>query len=165
MKFLVKASLVLFFWCMAWSMAATHTVSNATELQAALADAVVGTIIELKSASYGTLSGSNFDIIPSSNAIDGVIGIVPASTAVYIDLATIVRFNTNGSIDAHNGSSYQAYTIIQYQADVNHNMRMFIDVPNKIYTVWATQEGQSEITLASNYAFTQSSRHEYRNKN
>jgi hypothetical protein len=55
-----------------------------------------------------------FDATPSGDAVDMVVGLAPAAASAYADLATIVRFNTSGQIDARNGSGFAASQAINY---------------------------------------------------
>jgi len=106
--------------------------------------------------SFASQSGvftASFDMIPNAGNIDGVtvLSAVPAQS--FTDGAAIVRFNTTGSIDARNGSSYAADVAVPYTAGSTYHVRMAVNVPNKTYDVYVTPLGGNEIHLASGYAF------------
>ena len=94
-----------------------------------------------------------FDATAPQNNIDGVMGLSNGNASDWASFATIVRFTTSGTFDARNGAAYQADTTINYQANTTNHIRMTVDVPNHTYSVFVTPVGQSEQTLASNYAF------------
>jgi len=96
---------------------------------------------------------AEFDATPFANGIDVVIGLSRLAATAYTDLATIVRFNTSGSIDAMNGSWYAAAVTVPYASGTSYHFRLEIDVPNHIYSIYVTPQGAGEITLGSQYAF------------
>ncbi len=96
---------------------------------------------------------ATFDAIPNGNNMDGVIGLSSQLASKFTDLAAIVRFNTNGNIDARNGSSYQAQTAIPYTAGNTYTFRLAIDIPNHSYDIYVTPQGSSEKTVGLGYAF------------
>src|SRR6266480_2082152 len=51
-----------------------------------------------------------FDATPNTANMDGVVGLANGPAADYANLATIVRFNPTGTIDARNGGDYAAAT-------------------------------------------------------
>ena len=101
----------------------------------------------------GTFS-VEFTTIPGASTMDGVTGFAAKNAAAYTDLAAIVRFNAQGTIDAMNGTSYHADTALGYSTGLSYHVRMVIRIPNHTYDVFVTpaSTGQ-EIALASNYAF------------
>jgi hypothetical protein len=71
----------------------------------------------------------------------------------WTNLAAIVRFPSNGLIDARNGGAYQANTTIPYTAGICYHFRLEINVPAHSYSAYVTPHGGSEILIGSNYAF------------
>ncbi|HUV40321.1 MAG TPA: choice-of-anchor Q domain-containing protein, partial [Sedimentisphaerales bacterium] len=94
-----------------------------------------------------------FDTRANNDNMDGVTGVCSGTAAAYTDLACIVRFNPSGYIDVRNGDVYAADVSQSYSAGTNYHVRMEIDISSHTYRVYVTPEGQSEVTLASNYAF------------
>jgi len=94
-----------------------------------------------------------YDTRPNNDNMDGVTGLSQGDAAAYSDLACIVRFNTSGNMDVVNGGSYGADTTLPYSAGTNYHVRMEIDISSHTYDVYVTPEGQSEVTLADDYAF------------
>jgi hypothetical protein len=99
------------------------------------------------------LFNATFDMVPGANNIDAVTGLSVAQGQAYTDLATIVRFNSSGAIDARNGSSYAATTAVPYSAGKTYHVRMQVDVPNHRYDAWVTPAGGVESQVARGYAF------------
>jgi hypothetical protein len=85
--------------------------------------------------------------------MDGVIALSPIQGSDYTDYAALVRFSTTGTIDARNGGSYSSDASIPYVQGQQFRFRLAIDIPGKEYSVYVTPQGQSEIALASGYAF------------
>jgi len=94
-----------------------------------------------------------FDMVPNADGMDGVTGLSSGIGDWWTDLACIVRLNTSNEIDARNGSSYAADATVSYTADTTYHVRMVVDIPNGTYSVYVTPDGESEVTLATDYAF------------
>lgn len=94
-----------------------------------------------------------FEGVPGAARIDGVFGLSQGAVTDYTRLATIVRFNNSGTIDARNGGTYAALTSVPYASGQRYKVRALIDLAAKRYSVWVTPPGASERQLASNYAF------------
>jgi len=94
-----------------------------------------------------------FDTRPNNDNMDGATGVLNGTAAGYADLACIVRFNPSGYIDVRNGDVYAADVNQAYSAGNNYHVWMEIDIASHTYSVYVTPEGQSEVTLATDYAF------------
>ncbi|MFW6146343.1 MAG: PKD domain-containing protein [Planctomycetota bacterium] len=106
----------------------------------------------LGSTETGTFT-VEFDARPNDTNMDGVTGICLGTATTWGDLACIVRFNTGGTIDVRNGGAYGADATVSYAAGTYYHVRMVINVPSHIYSVYVTPDGGSETTLATDYAF------------
>ena len=94
-----------------------------------------------------------FDVTPTQNDGNVVIGLSNSAAAAYTDLAAIVRFNPTGQIDVRNGSNYQADATVNYSAGISYQFRLVVDPTTRAYNVYVTPAGGSQILLAQNYAF------------
>jgi len=94
-----------------------------------------------------------FDAMPSSDKMDGVIGLSQGAAKDYTHLAAAVRFAPNGYIDARNGSGFKAATAVAYRAGVKYRFVMTVDVAAKRYSVTVTPAGGSTVRLADNWQF------------
>jgi len=94
-----------------------------------------------------------FDAVPNNNNMDGVTGVAQGDATWWTDLACIARFSPAGVIDVRNGGAYDADATVDYSAGTEYSIRMVINVVSHTYSVYVTPEGQSEITLATDYAF------------
>jgi hypothetical protein len=95
----------------------------------------------------------DFDVSPTANNTDAVVGLANGPTTDYENLAANIRFNNVGKIDAKSGESYMADSAIPYSAGVVYHAHMAIDLPNHRYSVWVTPAGQARQLLASGYLF------------
>ncbi len=135
------------------NVTANHTISAtfAASSSTSITSSTVWQNISI--ASQAGVFTASFDVIPNANNIDGltVLSAVPAQA--FADGATTVRFNTSGNIDARNGSTYAADVVVPYTAGNTYHVRMSVNVPNKVYDVYVTPPGGTEIHLATGYAF------------
>jgi hypothetical protein len=95
----------------------------------------------------------SFDATPLVDRIDCFTGIAAADPRIANDVAAMVRFNEQGTIDVRNGGSFRADQSLAYSAGKAYRMRMVVDVPKKVYSVFVTPPGQAEVALAKDYAF------------
>jgi hypothetical protein len=95
----------------------------------------------------------DYDATPNSTGIDSVIGLSSGAAANFTDLATTVRFNTTGTIDARNGAAYAAVNSLNYIAGTSYHFKVTVNVANHTYSVAVTPAGGSATTIATNYAF------------
>src|SRR4051812_28343658 len=58
-----------------------------------------------------------FDAVPQGPGVDSVVGLSYGAAVGYTNLAAIVRFFTNGLIDARSGSGYTSDHAIHYVAN------------------------------------------------
>ncbi len=109
-----------------------------------------------QNASFATQNGTftaAFDATPNAAKMDGVTGLSASAATGFSSLATVVRFNNTGTIDARNGGSYAASATVSYTAGSTYHFRLAVDVPHHRYSVYVTPPGGSEIALASSFAF------------
>jgi unsaturated chondroitin disaccharide hydrolase len=95
----------------------------------------------------------SFDAMPLADKIDAFTGIAAIAPREAGDVAAIVRFNDQGTIDVRNGGSFRADQDLPYSANKSYRVRMVVDVKTRTYSVFVTPPGQPEISLAKNYAF------------
>lgn len=94
-----------------------------------------------------------WNAVPDSPNIDAVTGLAAGPVADYKDLACIARFNINGTIDARNGSTYQAATPLTYAAGTIYRFQMDVDVATRKYSVTVTPDGGLPVVIAQNFSF------------
>jgi hypothetical protein len=95
----------------------------------------------------------SFDAVPSQNNADIVIGLSQNAAGSFGDLAAIVRFNSDGLIDARNGGAYAAAAAVSYSAGRSYHFEMSVDVPNHKYSVKVKPAGKTAVQLAQHYSF------------
>jgi len=96
---------------------------------------------------------ATFTATPLGVNIDSVIGFSDGAADAYSDLGMIVRFASNGKIDARNGSSYESSTDLVYEANKVYTFRLKINFDTKKYSIYVTPEGQGEVQIGNDYAF------------
>jgi hypothetical protein len=104
-------------------------------------------------AQTGTFTAT-FLVTPNNANLDGVLGFSNGVADAFSDLAAVVRFNDVGSIDARNGSAYQAATSVAYSPGIQYAVRMEINVSTRRYSVYVKPVSSAvEQTIAANYTF------------
>jgi hypothetical protein len=104
----------------------------------------------------GSRSGAftvEFDATPNSAPMNGVVGLSSGPATDYTSLAPIVRFNSDGLIDARNGANYGSATDFAYTAGTTYHFRLEVNVASHRYSVYVTPPGQTATLLGSNFAF------------
>jgi hypothetical protein len=93
-----------------------------------------------------------FDATPAGARIDGVIGLSSGSATGYANLATTVRFNSSGMIDARNGSIYSAASSIPYTAGTTYHFITDVNIAAKTFSAYV-MIGSVQTAIAPNYPF------------
>jgi hypothetical protein len=94
-----------------------------------------------------------FIVTPSVADIDAVLGATQGTADAFSDLAAIVRFRPDGTIDARNGGAYSAETITRYYAGVPYWVALDIDRPNGTYSASVAYGYDTPSVIAQDYAF------------
>lgn len=95
---------------------------------------------------------AELDATPSASSIDAVVGLSDGPAADFADLAAIVRFNPDGTIDVRSGSSYRADVVRSYTGGAPYHFRLDIDLAAHTYSVWLREAG-GYVRLAHGYPF------------
>lgn len=132
----------------ATSTVATVTVAN-TQYQTTLANGWSNIAVEAQQSAFTF----EFDASPSTNTIDGVMGLSSTPSSSYTNLACIVRFSTAGVIEARNGGVYVATNSIPYTPGNDYHFRLDVNVTNHTYSAFVTEAGGSEQLIGANYSF------------
>ncbi len=133
----------------ATSSSVTVTVNNSSPGCNASSTAWQNSAFTAQSGNFS----ATFSVTPSANNMDGVVGLASGAASSYGNLATIVRFNSSGFIDAVNGGSYSSDASVPYTAGTIYQIKIVASVSAHTYSVYVTPAGGSQIILASNYAF------------
>lgn len=70
----------------------------------------------------------------------------------FTNLAAIVRFNSNGDIDARSGSTYTAASVIPYSAGVAYHFILDVNIATHTYNAYVML-GSIQTTIGTNLAF------------
>jgi hypothetical protein len=97
---------------------------------------------------------ARFDATPSEDApLDVVMALSSGPKTAFGDFACLVRFQTNGTIDARNGGAYEAASEIPFSANVKYSFRLVVNIPNQTYSVYVTAAGGAEQLVGMDFAF------------
>ena len=98
---------------------------------------------------------TTFEVIPQCDNPDGVVGLTSDDKPTGDrDLTVVVRFNTNGEVDARNGDTFQADHIFSYSVGKIYQVQIDVRSDTKRYDVRVKEEKDSAWTaLATDYAF------------
>ena len=106
--------------------------------------------------SFGAQSGTftaQWDATPLAAGIDGVVGLSNGQQTSFPGFACLVRFNSNNKIDARDGGTYRAASVIPYAPGTSYHFRLSVNVPAHTYSVYVTPSGGTEQAVGLNYAF------------
>jgi hypothetical protein len=112
-----------------------------------------GTWLNIPVQSQTGTFNAEFDAVPSTAGLDGVIGLSDGNATGYSSLATIVRFNSTGFIDARNAANYTAATAVPYSANVAYHFRLEVNLPAHTYSIYVTPAGGTEQLVGADYQF------------
>ena len=94
----------------------------------------------------------SYDATPLSSDVDAVTGLSSGPANEYTDLAAIIRFNLKGAIDARNGSTYSAISVIPYLAGATYHFIMDINIWTHTYNAYVML-GSVRTPIGVNLAF------------
>ena len=94
-----------------------------------------------------------FIATPSAANIDAMIGATQGTADAFSDLAAIVRFRPDGTIDARNGATYAAEATAHYYGGQPYWIALDIDRPNGTYSASIAYGYDAPIVIAQDYAF------------
>ena len=93
-----------------------------------------------------------YDATPSASTVDAVTGLSSGPASNFPNLAVIARFNSNGTIDAMNGSSYTAASVIRYSARTTYHFILDVNIATHTYNAYVML-GSIPTTIGSHLAF------------
>lgn len=94
-----------------------------------------------------------FNTIPQYEFMDAVVGLSTTQSSRFSGSAVIIRFNPSGTIDVRNGGAYEAESQLYYVVNTRYQFRVIVNVAAHTYSVYVTPEGESEVKLATDFAF------------
>ncbi len=94
-----------------------------------------------------------FDAVPGSASMDGVVSLNGTTTTAYTAMAAIVRFNTTNTIDARNGGVYAASNTVSYSPNTAYHFRLVLNTSTNRYDIYVRANGGAEQTIGTQYAF------------
>jgi concanavalin A-like lectin/glucanase superfamily protein len=137
-----------------WSVFADIGSMQALNFLAASETAIANSTFT--NSSFASQSGTfqaEWDAMPTASGMDGVMALSNGAQTSFTGFACLIRFFTDGTIQARNGGVYSADTTIPYSPGIMYHFRVAVNVASHTYSVFVTASGGSEQSLASNYAF------------
>ncbi|XMO85807.1 hypothetical protein AAFN75_13535 [Algibacter sp. AS12] len=104
----------------------------------------------------GTQTGTfsvEFDMIPSKDNMDGIVGVLDGVATTYSNNSCIVRLNPSGKIDAYNDTGYAFSNELEYHAGLTYHVKMDIDAVNMSYDIYANQQGGEIVEIGKDFKF------------
>ncbi len=94
-----------------------------------------------------------FDAVPGSTSMDGVVSLNGSATTAYTAMVAIVRFNNTNRIDARNGGVYAASNTVSYSPNTAYHFRLVLNTSTNRYDIYVRANGGAEQTIGTQYAF------------
>jgi hypothetical protein len=104
----------------------------------------------------GSVSGTftaTFDATPHASGITAFIGMTNGAQTSKSSAPWLVKFHSTGDLEALNGSTYASQNTINWVSGSTYHFRVVVNLSGGTYSVYVTPPGQTEQTLATNYAF------------
>jgi hypothetical protein len=120
---------------------------------AAMAQCKTATVGGWQNTSFASQAGTFTAEMDATAAADAAMGLSLGAQTSWSGLATIVRFNTTGTVDARNGSAYAATATVPYTTGTSYHIRMVVNVATHTYAAYVKPAGGSETQIASAYGF------------
>lgn len=104
----------------------------------------------------GTQTGTftvEFDMIPSKDIMDAVVGVLDGISTTYSNNSCIVRLNPSGKIDAYNDTGYAANNELVYHAGLTYHVKMDVDMVNMSYNIYVNEQGGNVVEIGKDFKF------------
>jgi hypothetical protein len=94
-----------------------------------------------------------WDATPAADKIDASVVLTGSSAATldWTDFATLVRFNSTGTVDVRRGGAFASSVTVPYSGGKTYRVRAVVDVPGHRYTVHIQPSGAAEQLLADGF--------------
>ena len=98
---------------------------------------------------------ATFDIVPTAQRLNSAVSLLKGQAIMdgWGALSAIVRLNGENKFDVRNGTQYTADVDMEYTAGTKYTIEMDVNVPAQTYSVTITPEGDTTVTIATDYAF------------
>src|SRR3954452_6617209 len=107
----------------------------------ARAQCKTATVGAWQNTAFASQSGTFTAEMDATAASDAAVGLSLGAQTAWSGLATIVRFNTTGTIDARNGGVYAATATVPYTAGTSYHVRMVVNVATHTYAAYVKPSG------------------------
>ncbi len=94
-----------------------------------------------------------YDVMTTAEPSGSYIGTSSGPQTLVTGFATLVRFNSSGTVDAINGSTYHAVNSLKYKANTTYHVQQRVDPVTHTYSVEVEPAGQPWVTIATDFAF------------
>jgi hypothetical protein len=94
-----------------------------------------------------------YDMMTTAEPTTSYIGMSNGPQTSSAGFATLVRFNSSGTIDALNGSTYEAVKTLTYKPNTTYHVQQTVNPTTHTYSVEVQPAGQPSVAIATNFAF------------
>jgi uncharacterized repeat protein (TIGR03803 family) len=99
----------------------------------------------------GTFTAT-FDATPNASGLTAYIGMTSGAQSSKNTAAWLVKFHSTGNIEATNGTSFSSTNTISWVSGSTYHFRVVVNLTVGTYSVYVTPPGQTEQTVATNFA-------------
>ena len=146
-----KSRIAALFTLFLLSIAAPASFSSTVNSQVCFSSRGTWANSALPQAQFGSFRVT-FDVTGSDANVDAVHGLSAGPASGYPNMYVAVRLNTSGHIDARNGSSYVAASVIPYAARTTYHFILDVNVATHTYNAYV-MIGSVQTIIGTNLAF------------
>jgi hypothetical protein len=96
---------------------------------------------------------AEFDATPSASGTNALVQLSSGSQNAFAGFAALFRFSPAGTIDVRDGDVYRADISLPYTGGATYHVRMFVDIPNHVYSAVVIPPGGTEQLVAGGFHF------------
>ena len=112
-----------------------------------------GTWQNITTPTYTADHTTEFDVTPSTSAVDGMVGTSEGWAAAAEASGDNGSLHTGGKIQALDANTYKSVSVVSYTGGTKYHVRMTISFTDKKYSAFVKVGAGAEQTLATNYRF------------
>lgn len=109
--------------------------------------------MDFGSGNAGGIRVVEFDVVPAAALIDTAVGLAGSAAAPSSreEFPVVVRLNAGGTIDAINGSAFNALENVSYSVSGVHHVKIAVNLHEGAYDAWVTPPGGNPVQIARDY--------------
>lgn len=104
-------------------------------------------------AAFASRSSSFVTSLDVKPGINSIVGLASGMATAFTELAAIVRFAPGGFVDARNGASYDARSVLAYTPGLTYRVVISVNLPARTYSAMVTAPDATPVPIATDFAF------------